>query len=76
MDVVLALQDQAKLHVIMLTGDHDSSAWRVANAIGINEVYCNLKPEDKLSHVTNISKDTGEVFYIQPTTCLVSLFFY
>ncbi|XP_057481857.1 probable cadmium/zinc-transporting ATPase HMA1, chloroplastic [Actinidia eriantha] len=59
MDVVLALQDQAKLHVIMLTGDHDSSAWRVANAIGINEVYCNLKPEDKLSHVTSISKDTG-----------------
>ncbi|KAG5528606.1 hypothetical protein RHGRI_029332 [Rhododendron griersonianum] len=59
MDVILALQDQAKLHIIMLTGDHESSAWRVANAIGINEVYCNLKPEDKLSHVTSISKDTG-----------------
>ncbi|KAF7130727.1 hypothetical protein RHSIM_Rhsim10G0112400 [Rhododendron simsii] len=59
MDVILALQDQAKLHVIMLTGDHESSAWRVANAIGINEVYCNLKPEDKLSHVTSVSKDTG-----------------
>ncbi|KAE9449694.1 hypothetical protein C3L33_18405, partial [Rhododendron williamsianum] len=59
MDVILALQDQAKLHIIMLTGDHESSAWRVANAIGINEVYCNMKPEDKLSHVTSISKDTG-----------------
>lgn len=59
MDVILALQGQAKLHVIMLTGDHESSAWRVANAIGINEVYCNLKPEDKLSHVTSISKDTA-----------------
>ncbi|XP_058188328.1 probable cadmium/zinc-transporting ATPase HMA1, chloroplastic [Rhododendron vialii] len=59
MDVILALQNQAKLQVIMLTGDHESSAWRVANAIGINEVYCNLKPEDKLSHVTSISKDTG-----------------
>lgn len=61
MDVILALQDQAKLHIIMLTGDHESSAWRVANAIGINEVYCNMKPEDKLSHVTSISKDTGEI---------------
>ncbi|KAI8014830.1 Anaphase-promoting complex subunit 6 [Camellia lanceoleosa] len=23
------------------------------------EVYCNLKPEDKLSHVTSVSRDTG-----------------
>ncbi|XP_028110894.1 probable cadmium/zinc-transporting ATPase HMA1, chloroplastic [Camellia sinensis] len=59
MDVILALQSEAKLHVIMLTGDHNSSAWRVANAVGIKEVYCNLKPEDKLSHVTSVSRDTG-----------------
>lgn len=59
MDVILALQGEAKLHVIMLTGDHNSSAWRVANAVGIKEVYCNLKPEDKLSHVTSVSRDTG-----------------
>lgn len=46
----------------MLTGDHESSAWRVANAVGIDEVYCNLKPEDKLNHVKNISRDSGYDF--------------
>lgn len=45
----------------MLTGDHKSSALRVANAVGINEVYCSLKPEDKLSHVKDISRDMGEL---------------
>lgn len=60
MDVITELKDRAKLHVMMLTGDHESSAWRVANAVGINEVHCCLKPEDKLNHVTSISRDTGE----------------
>lgn len=59
-DVILELIDQAKLRVIMLTGDHESSAWRVANAVGIKEVYCGLKPEDKLNYVKNISRETGE----------------
>lgn len=61
LDVIAELKDRAKLHVIMLTGDHESSAWRVANAVGINEVHCSLKPEDKLNHVTSISRDTGRV---------------
>lgn len=59
-DVIQELQNEAKLHVMMLTGDHESSARRVASAVGINEFYCNLKPEDKLSHVKDISRDTGE----------------
>lgn len=58
-DVVAALRDQARLRLMMLTGDHESSAWRVAKAVGINEVYCSLKPEDKLNQVKNISRDTG-----------------
>ena len=61
LDVIAELRDQAKLHIMMLTGDHESSAWRVANAVGINEVYCSLKPEDKLSHVKGVSRDMGEL---------------
>lgn len=64
-DVIAELQDQAKLRVMMLTGDHKSSAWRVANAVGIQEVYCSLKPEDKLSHVKDASRDMGEFSYQQ-----------
>ncbi|KAF7828680.1 putative cadmium/zinc-transporting ATPase HMA1, chloroplastic [Senna tora] len=58
-NVIQELQDQAKFRVMMLTGDHKSSARRVASAVGISEVYCNLKPEDKLSHVKDISRDRG-----------------
>ncbi|PIA56645.1 hypothetical protein AQUCO_00700777v1 [Aquilegia coerulea] len=58
-DVIAALKDQARLRVMMLTGDHESSAWRVANAVGIKEVYCSLKPEDKLNQVKTIASDMG-----------------
>ncbi|RDY10360.1 putative cadmium/zinc-transporting ATPase HMA1, chloroplastic, partial [Mucuna pruriens] len=58
-NVIQELQDEAKFRVMMLTGDHESSARRVASAVGINEFYCNLKPEDKLSHVKDISRDMG-----------------
>ncbi|KAK9109310.1 hypothetical protein Sjap_017370 [Stephania japonica] len=58
-DVISTLKDKAKLRVMMLTGDHSSSALRVASAVGISEVYCNLKPEDKLNQVKTISRDMG-----------------
>ncbi|BAT75629.1 cadmium/zinc-transporting ATPase [Vigna angularis] len=58
-NVIQELQDEAKFRVMMLTGDHDSSARRVASAVGINEFHCNLKPEDKLSHVKDTSRDMG-----------------
>ncbi|KAG8384328.1 hypothetical protein BUALT_Bualt04G0106800 [Buddleja alternifolia] len=58
-DVIKSLQDEGNLRIMMLTGDHELSAWRVANAVGIKEVHCSLKPEDKLYHVTSISRDTG-----------------
>lgn len=55
----MELKEKAMLHVMMLTGDHEHSARRVANAVGIDEIHCSLKPEDKLNHVTNIPRDTG-----------------
>lgn len=63
LDVIKSLQNEGNLRVMMLTGDHELSAWRVANAVGIKEVHCSLKPEDKLYHVTSISRDTGGTFY-------------
>ncbi|KAL7101442.1 hypothetical protein ACP275_08G054200 [Erythranthe tilingii] len=59
LDVITSLQNEGNLRVMMLTGDHELSAQRVANAVGIKEVHCSLKPEDKLFHVTRISRDTG-----------------
>lgn len=61
--VLTELKSWGKMRIMMLTGDHESSAWRVANAVGIDEVYCNLKPEDKLDHVKNISEGSGEIIF-------------
>ncbi|XP_031109441.1 probable cadmium/zinc-transporting ATPase HMA1, chloroplastic [Ipomoea triloba] len=63
-DVIRTLQDDQKLRVMMLTGDHEASALRVAKAVGITEVHCSLKPEDKLYHVTSISRDKGGLIMV------------
>lgn len=63
--VIAELKIWGRLRIMMLTGDHESSALRVANAVGIDEVYCNLKPEDKLNHVKTISRDSGDVILIK-----------
>ncbi|XP_026455941.1 probable cadmium/zinc-transporting ATPase HMA1, chloroplastic [Papaver somniferum] len=57
--VISELKDHGKLRVMMLTGDHESSASRVASTVGISEVYSSLKPEDKLNQVKTISRDMG-----------------
>lgn len=45
--------------LLMLSGDHQASAERVAAALGIREVHANLKPEDKLAYVTSLSEKQG-----------------
>ncbi|XP_023640287.1 probable cadmium/zinc-transporting ATPase HMA1, chloroplastic isoform X2 [Capsella rubella] len=60
LEVITELKSWSRMRIMMLTGDHESSARRVADAVGIDEVYSNLKPEDKLNHVKSISADSGE----------------
>ncbi len=43
------------LRVVMLTGDHASSAKDVASELGIDEVFADLRPEDKLAKVTQLA---------------------
>lgn len=50
---------QTDMRLIMLTGDHTQNAKRVAEEVGIPEYYAELKPEDKLNHVAEISKNYG-----------------
>lgn len=40
----------------MLTGDHEISAKNTANLLGIDHVYANLAPEDKLKKLDSLSR--------------------
>jgi len=48
-----------KREVIMLTGDHANSANKIGEALGIDRVYADLKPEDKLIIVSELSTERG-----------------
>lgn len=56
---VFQLLKKLPLKTVMLTGDHTQSAQAVANALGIEEFYANLKPEDKLDKVAQLSELGG-----------------
>lgn len=45
--------------LLMLTGDHEDNAKHIADEVGIDEYYSNLKPEDKLTHVTELARTGG-----------------
>jgi len=49
-----ALRKEGVSRIMMLTGDHLSTAEKVASELGIHEVYAQLLPEDKLTHVDRI----------------------
>jgi heavy metal translocating P-type ATPase len=55
---LLALRDD-NYRLMMLTGDHRESAKRIADQLGIQDVYANLKPEDKLRIVAEEAKQNG-----------------
>lgn len=48
-----------KLTCVMLTGDHTSNAHIVAQTLNIPTVFANLRPEDKLHKVSELSRDKG-----------------
>ncbi|MEI8365865.1 MAG: cation-translocating P-type ATPase [Parachlamydiaceae bacterium] len=47
------------LDTVMLTGDHLSSAARIAKELGITEFHADLTPADKLSYVTDLAENGG-----------------
>lgn len=57
-ETIQALRNQ-NLHLYMLTGDHEENARVVAQQLGFDHYFANLKPEDKLHHVTELSRKDG-----------------
>jgi len=61
-----ARQAIAALHelgvkVVMLTGDNARTAHAIAREVGIDEVYADLKPEDKVAKVRELAQQYGHV---------------
>lgn len=44
------------IETLMLTGDHHNSAHKIAKEVGIDEYRADLKPEDKLRIISELSK--------------------
>jgi P-type E1-E2 ATPase len=53
------LKSLYNLKQVMLTGDHADNAKSIASQIGMDTYYADLKPEDKLDHVTNLAQTQG-----------------
>lgn len=59
-DTLRALKKMGIQKIAMLTGDHSGTANRVAEAIGVDLVFADLKPEDKVRVIQDLSL-TGRV---------------
>lgn len=45
-----------KLTPVMLTGDHHTSAQTIGSSLGIEKIFSNLRPDDKLQQIAEIGK--------------------
>lgn len=52
------------IHTAMLTGDEERNAKEVADITGIDEVHAKLLPEDKVSMLGKIRKNSGRVMFV------------
>lgn len=53
------MKQKNNLRSIMLTGDHAVNAQTVGKFLGMDEIFADLRPEDKLMKVTELSKTGG-----------------
>ena len=58
---IAALREAGVRKVVMLTGDNERTARAIAREVGIDDVYANLKPEEKASRVRELSQRYGHV---------------
>lgn len=59
-DAVREMKDAGVSRTVMLTGDIDAVARKVAEEIGIEEVYSELLPEDKVSVTKKLISEKGK----------------
>ena len=50
-DAIRALKDCGIKHIVMMTGDNEKTAAAVAKAVGVDEFYAEVLPEDKAAFI-------------------------
>ncbi|WP_461813118.1 heavy metal translocating P-type ATPase [Faecalimonas sp.] len=55
---------EEKIGITMLTGDTKKSADAIARKVGIQDVYAQLLPQDKLEKLQHIRKEKGRVMFV------------
>ena len=58
---VKGLRDADILHLVMLTGDSESTAKCIAGKTGVDEYYAGLLPQDKVGRITELKRKYGHV---------------
>lgn len=53
------LKKSGRWRLLMLTGDLQANAAAMAKSLGMDEYYADLRPEDKLKHVTKLANEYG-----------------
>ena len=59
--VVIAQLHAMGIQVAMLTGDNERVAQNIAGQLGIDRIYANLMPEDKVTAIKQIEAEVGAV---------------
>ncbi|MCA9971644.1 MAG: cadmium-translocating P-type ATPase [Anaerolineales bacterium] len=60
-EVIRALRAKGIEHIVMLTGDNRQVAERIAAEVGVDAVYADLLPEDKVSAIKEVQATYGPV---------------
>lgn len=55
-EAIRALRQEGVRRIVMLTGDNPQVARKIANEAGIDEIYADLAPEDKLVRIDELRK--------------------
>lgn len=62
--LIAQLRRQGIDRVVMLTGDHETTARTIAQRLGIDEYYAGLLPDEKVDRVRRIEEESGPVAMI------------
>ena len=60
-DVIRDLRDSGVEHIVMITGDNAETANRIGAQVGVDEVYSELLPDEKLTVIEDLESRYGPV---------------